>query len=156
MDRRNEPPSGLEHTHNEGDIHLLREIMQTQQAVLAVFSRVVGMPASRLAVMRLLAIASPRRLGIMEIARELGINAAAVTRLVQGMEKERLLVRRADAKDGRRTDIQLSAKGRKIFEELHQRSHQFERSLVAAITPDEMQIAAKVLAAVRGVLDTMR
>lgn len=148
--------SFLENSHEDGDVHLLREVMRTHQSVLAVFSREVGMPASRLALMRLLAIASPGRLGVMEIARQLGVNAAAVTRQVQEMERERLVVRRADAKDRRRVDLQLSAKGRKIFEELHDRSHQLERSLIAMVSPEEMQIAAKVLATVRGALDAMR
>jgi len=149
-------PRFLEKSHLAGDVHLIRELMRTHQAVLAVFAREVGMPASRLAVMRLLAIAGPKRMGVMEIARQLGVNAAAVTRQVQEMERERLLVRRADAKDKRRIDMQLSAKGRKTFERLHDRSHQLERSLVSAIAAEEMQIAARVLATLRDVLDGMR
>lgn len=156
MKNHDSAPAFLEKSHQENDVHLLREVMRTHQAVLAVFSREVGMPASRLALMRLLAIASPKRLGVMEIARQLGVNAAAVTRQVQEMEVEHLVVRRADAKDRRRVDIQLSAKGRKIFEELHGRSHRLERSLAATISLEEMQLAAKVLATLRGVLDTMR
>lgn len=156
MKNDNSAPRFLEKSHQEGDVHLLREIMRTHQAMLAVFSREVGMPASRLALMRLLAMASPKRLGIMEIARQLGINAAAVTRHVREMEEERLVVRRADVKDKRRVGIQLSAKGRKVFGELHSRSHELERSLAATVSPEEVQVAAKVLAVVRGVLDTMR
>jgi DNA-binding MarR family transcriptional regulator len=156
MNERNSPPPTLEKSHQEGDVHLLREVMRTHQAMLAVFSREVGIPASRLALMRLLAVASPERLGIMEIARHLGVNAAAVTRQVQELEKERLVVRRADPKDKRRVGVQLSANGHKIFERLHERSHKLERSLVATISPEEMRIAAKVLESVRGVLDALR
>ena len=156
MKNHDPAPAFLDKSHQEGDVHLLREIMRTHQAVLAVFSREVGMPASRLALMRLLAVTWPKRLGVMEIARQLGVNAAAVTRQVQEMEEERLVVRRADARDKRRVDIQLSAKGRKMFEELHGRSHRLERSLEATIPSEEMRIAARVLAALRGALDTMR
>ena len=71
--------------HHEGDeSHLLKEIMRTHQALLNVFSREVGMPAARLSLMRLLAICHHEKLGVMQIARRLGIDAAAVTRQVQG------------------------------------------------------------------------
>ena len=73
----------LHHTGDEP--HLLREIMRTHQAVLNVFSRKVGMPAAQLTLMRLLAICHPEAVGIMEIARQLGINAAAVSRQVKAM-----------------------------------------------------------------------
>lgn len=140
----------------EGDAHLLREVMRTHQAVLSVFSREVGMPASRLALMRLLAISPAERLGIMAIARQLGVNAAAVTRQVQEMEKERLVVRRGDARDKRRIAIQLSTKGRKVFQTLHHRSHKLERSLLAMVTQEEVRVTARVLATVRAVLHSLR
>ena len=60
--------------------------MRTHQALLNVFSREVGMPAARLSLMRILAIGYHEKLGIMQIARRLGIDAAAVTRQVQAME----------------------------------------------------------------------
>lgn len=143
-------------SHRKGDVHVIREVIRTHQALLAVFSREVGMPASRLALMRLLAIDAPEEIGVMEIARRLGVNAAAVTRQVQAMRKDGLIVRRTDARDKRRISVRLSAKGRKVFEELHDRSHRLERSLVSVIAPEEMQIAADVLAAVREVLTAMR
>ena len=75
--------------HHKGDeSHLLKEIMRTHQALLNVFSREVGMPAARLSLMRILAIGHHEKLGIMQISRRLGIDAAAVTRQVQAMERE--------------------------------------------------------------------
>jgi DNA-binding MarR family transcriptional regulator len=54
--------------------------------------------------------------GITALARHLEIDAAAVTREVQELEGERLIRRRADARDGRRSYVRLSPKGRKLFE----------------------------------------
>ncbi len=156
MNTPSRPPWFLDKSHQQSEVHLIREVMRTHHALLAVFSREVGMPASRLALMRLLAIAPSGTVGVMELARQLGVNAAAVTRQVQEMEQERLIVRHADARDKRRKGIQLSAKGRKLFEQLHDRSHKLERSLVSVLTPQDMQVAARVLAAMRGVLDTLR
>ncbi len=144
----------LHHTGNE--THLLREIMRTHQAALNVFSRQVGMPAARLALMRLLAIHHPEAVGIMEIARQLGINAAAVTRQVKAMESERLAERSADARDGRRSYVNLTVDGLRIFEQLHERAHAFEQALSTAISAEDMATSVQVLIHVRAALEALR
>ena len=143
--------------HHTGDeSHLLREIMRTHQVLLSVFSRQVGMPASRLSLMRLLAISQPEGVGIMWIARQLGINAAAVTRQVKAMEEERLVERCADARDARRSYVKLTADGLKIFRELHDRAHTFERALGSTVSPEDMAAAIRVLGHVRAALETLQ
>ena len=144
----------LHHTGDEP--HLLREIMRAHQAVLNVFSRKVGMPASQLTLMRLLAICHPEPMGIMEIARQLGINAAAVSRQVKAMESERLVARCADARDGRRSHVRLTAEGLKIFQELHERAHAFERALSTSVSAKDMAAAVRVLVHVRTALEALR
>ena len=142
--------------HHAGDEpHLLREIMRTQQAALNVFSRQVGMPAARLALMRFLAIRHPESVGIMEIARQLGINAAAVTRQVKVMESERLVERSADDRDGRRSYVNLTADGLRIFEQLHERAHAFEQALSTAVSDEDMAATVRVLVHVRAALEAL-
>ena len=98
--------------HHKGDeSHLLKEIMRTHQALLNVFSREVGMPAARLSLMRLLAIGHHEKLGVMQIARRLGIDAAAVTRQVQAMDAHGLVERIADPTDDRRSFVRLTPEG---------------------------------------------
>lgn len=143
-------------THDAGDeSHLLREIVRTNQVLVGGFSRLVGMTASRVAVLRLLAIAAPEGAGILKLARQLGINAAAVTRLVKVMEAERLVLRRADASDGRRTCITLSAKGMRTFERLHRHGHELERALASIISAREMAVTVKVLTSLRTYLENL-
>jgi DNA-binding MarR family transcriptional regulator len=143
--------------HHAGDEpHLLREIMRTHQEVLNVFSRQVGMPAARLALMRFLAIRHPEAVGIMEIARQLGINAAAVTRQVKTVESERLVERCADARDGRRSYVNLTADGLRIFEQVHERAHAFEQALGTAVSAEDMAAALRVLVRVRAALEALR
>jgi DNA-binding MarR family transcriptional regulator len=140
--------------HHAGDEpHLLHEIMRTHQAALNVFSRQVGMPAARLALMRFIAIRHPEPVGIMEIARQLGINAAAVTRQVKAMESERMVERSADARDGRRSYVNLTADGLRIFEQLHERAHAFEQALSTAVSAEDMAAAVRVLVHVRAALE---
>jgi DNA-binding MarR family transcriptional regulator len=140
--------AGPQFRHQGDERHLLREVVRTHQVLMAAFSRNLGMPASRFALMRLLAT-SEDGIGVMEMAAELGINAAAVTRQIKEMEREGLVRRRADTRDGRRHYVSLSSKGAKLFEEIHERSHELERSLTSFIGADEMASAAAVLVELR-------
>jgi DNA-binding MarR family transcriptional regulator len=148
--------SDFERVHHRGDEpHLLREIFRTYQVLMAGFSRKTGMPASRFALMRLLALFDGD-LGVMDIARQLGVNAAAVTRQVHELEREGLARRRADARDGRRNYVRLSPKGRKLFAEIHERTHELEESLSSIIGVEEMRDAAIVLTKLRTFVESLR
>ncbi len=139
--------------HHRGDEpHLLREIVRTYQVLTAGFLRGMGMPASRFMLGRLLALAE-EGLGTMELARQLGINAAAVTRQLQDMEREGLVRRRGDRRDGRRSYVSLSPGGRALFQEIHEKAHEFERSLETVLGGEEMRAAADVLARLRTFLE---
>jgi DNA-binding MarR family transcriptional regulator len=145
--------AGLRHRGDEP--HLLREVFRTYQVLMSSLARQTGMPASRFALMRLLAL-SESDIGLADLARQLGINPAAVTRQVQELEAEHLLKRRADPKDGRRSYIMLSSKGRKTFEEIHARTHELETSLSSALGTEQMAAAATTLANLRTFLERLR
>jgi DNA-binding MarR family transcriptional regulator len=140
--------------HRGGELHLLREVVRAYQALMAGFSRQTGMPTSRFALMRLLAL-SESDLGLADLARQLGIDPAAVTRQVQELEAEQLVRRRADPRDGRRSYIRLSPKGRRKFEEIHERSHDLERSLSSALGAEAMAAAATTLADLRTFIERL-
>ena len=134
--------------HRGDEPHLLREVFRTYQALVSGFARKTGMPASRFELLRILAI-SAGDVGITELARQLRVNSAAVTRQVQELERERLISRRSDARDGRRSYVTLSAKGKKLFEQIHERTHELERALTQALGAEQMQRAAMVLTKLR-------
>lgn len=140
--------------HQGDELHLLREVVRTHQVLMAAFSRGMGMPASRFALMRLLAV-SENGVGVMDLAAQLGVNAAAVTRQVKELERDGLVRRRPDARDGRRHYVSLSAKGARLFEEMHERSHGLERALASVISTGEMTAAAAVLAKLRDFVGTL-
>jgi DNA-binding MarR family transcriptional regulator len=142
--------------HHQGDEpHLLREVVRTYQVLMAGFSRKTGMPASRFALMRPLAVAE-NDVGIMDLARQLGINAAAVTRQVQELERDVIIRRRADSKDKRRSYVSLSPKGRRIFGQIHGRTHELECSLASVLGEDEMRRAAMLLTKLRTLVESHR
>ncbi|MDD5712047.1 MAG: MarR family winged helix-turn-helix transcriptional regulator [Smithellaceae bacterium] len=146
--------AALQHAGNEP--HLLREIVRTHQVMMMGFSRAIGMPASRLAIMRILANALPDDIGIMDLAQRLGINAAAVTRQVKDMEEAGLIRRRLDMRDGRRSYVKLSSKGLRAFKGIHNRSHELERSLTSVIGREKMIQAAEVLVKLRQFIADLR
>ena len=146
----------LHDAQNLGDEpHLLREVIRTYQALMAVLSRKIGMSASRFLLMRLLA-AADGDVGVMDLARQLGVNASAVTRQVQDLEQEQLVSRRNDPRDGQRSCVRLSPKGRRLFSQIHTRNHELERALSSAINVEEMSIAAGVLAKLRTFVEALR
>ena len=145
---------GLE--HKGGEPHLVFEIMRAHHALMNFFSRKVGMPFSRVTLLRVLALASPPEMGILEIARRLHINGAAVTRQVKEMEGLGLVRRMSDERDGRRCPVKLTTKGRKLFEQIHRKQHDFERYFASGESAlVELQTAAKVLSRLRSVLEKM-
>jgi len=52
--------------------------------------------------------------------------------------------------------LRATAKGRNLFEQIHQRQHEFERDFASGeLTLEELQTAAKVLFRLRSVLEKM-
>jgi DNA-binding MarR family transcriptional regulator len=138
--------------HRDQGPHLLREIVRTHQALMVGFSRRVGMPASRFSLMRLLAV-SESDLGVMDLARYLGVNAAAVTRQLNDMEGDGLIARRPNPRDHRRQRVSLTPKGLRLFDVIHERSHQLELALTSVISTEEMNAAAAVLGKLRNFVE---
>lgn len=140
--------------HEGGEPHLVFEIMRTYHALINVLSRKMGMPISRVTLLRVLALAFPGEVGILEIARRLHINGAAVTRQIKEMEGLGLVARTPDERDGRRCNVKLTAKGRELFEQIHARQHELEKHFASGVlTPEEVRTAAKVLFHLRTALE---
>jgi DNA-binding MarR family transcriptional regulator len=140
--------------HQGGEPHLIFEIMRTHRALINIFSRSMGIPFSHVKLLRVLALAFPDAMGILDIARRLHINGAAVTRQIREMEQDGLIARTQDKRDGRRQLVKLTAKGRKLFEQLHDMQHAFENSFASGdLKPKEIETAAKVLFRLRSMLE---
>jgi len=153
--KRSRPPL-LDTLPHEGDEpHLLRELLKTYQVLMSGFARATGMPAARFVLMRLLA-SSGAEVGVTDLARRLEVNAGAVTRQVQELEREGLVCRRADPKDARRSYLSLSAKGERVFKAIHERTHELEGSLASVLGADEMRTAATVLVKLRAIVESRR
>lgn len=142
--------------HYGDETYLLREIVRVHQALLNVFSREVGMPIARLLLLRVIFINRPKEMGTMEIARNLGINAAAVTRNINELEEQGLVIRRQDIRDGRRSYVSLTPQGEKKFAGIEERSREFEEQLENRLNKENIDIATKIMGEVRAFLESIR
>jgi DNA-binding MarR family transcriptional regulator len=93
--------------------------------------------------------ASRKGIGVLEIARIMGINGAAITRQIKKMEERGLVIRRADKYDGRKNYLRLSAKGRALFLQIHQRIHEFEDLLTNDLEQEDIETVKRVFAQLR-------
>jgi DNA-binding MarR family transcriptional regulator len=148
-------PDDWKAQHSGKESHLLREIIKTNQALMNTVTRKVGMSSGRLVLLRLLAVNYPEPIGTLDIARQLGVNAAAITRLLKQMETDQLISRLPDKHDHRRINFCISKKGLQAFRVFHQRSHDFEKALEKKISREDLAIANKVLMQVRESIENM-
>jgi DNA-binding MarR family transcriptional regulator len=143
------PPPGAHHARDES--HLLREVMRTYSALVLSYARCTGGTASRIGLMRLLAVV-PSPLGTNDLARRLGIDPAAVTRQLKDLEAEGWVTRRAHPGDGRRTVVKLTKAGRQAFRRMHDQGHAYERALAAEVSQEDVESALRVLRAMQRVV----
>ena len=99
----------FEHQPGGHYLHLLREVLLTYRLFLRRVSEVLGVSGAQFEALRQLALAGGRTT-TSALARELGVDPAAVTRLVAGLEK--LGLRRSGRRtsaNGRRRPVVLAA-----------------------------------------------
>ena len=136
--------------------HLFQEIVRTHQVLIGAFSLEVGMPSARMGVLRQLDDSEDGSMGVVDLARSLGVTPAIVTRQVQELEAEGLLRRRGDSRDRRRSQLHLTARGRRAFARLHERAHGLQARVLDGLRDEEIATACRVLRSLRTAIETQR
>jgi MarR family transcriptional regulator for hemolysin len=136
--------------------HLFQEIVRTHQVLIGVFSLEVGMSSARMGVLRQLDDCEDGSMGVVDLARSLGVTPAIVTRQVQDLEAEGLLRRRNDSRDRRRSQLHLTARGRRAFARLHERAHGLQERVLDGLKDEEIAAACRVLRSLRTAIETQR
>ncbi|WP_295516360.1 MarR family winged helix-turn-helix transcriptional regulator [uncultured Stenotrophomonas sp.] len=80
-----------------------------------------------------------------ELAERAGVTRATVSGLLDGLQREGLLHRRHDAEDGRRLQIVLTARGRRLAEELFNQHTQWIGGLFNGLDAGEQAQLSKLL-----------
>jgi len=88
-------------------IHLLRRVRREDP--------VSGLSAARLSALSVVVHAGPLSLG--DLAREEQVRPPTMSRLVDALQEEELVVRRPDPRDARAVSIEATEEGRRLLEE---------------------------------------
>lgn len=81
-----------------------------------------------------------------QLARALRIEGPTLTRHLDGLEEEGLVVRRRDANDRRAVSVELTERGRTKHADLLRAVQAFNRRLLAGLSADEIEELRKLLA----------
>lgn len=88
-----------------------------------------------------------------ELARDLGLDAGYLSRILRRFEDDRWLQRTVSPDDGRQSHLRLTAAGRRAFEPLQQQSVQGATALLAPLTPAQRETVVNAMATVHGLLE---
>jgi DNA-binding MarR family transcriptional regulator/GNAT superfamily N-acetyltransferase len=87
-----------------------------------------------------------------ELARDLGLDAGYVSRIIRRFESRRFLTRTPRPSDRRIDVLRLTAKGRRAFAPLESRARAHIRSMLGRLRPDDQRRVVDSMATIRGVL----
>src|SRR5918992_4730218 len=109
-------------------IHLLRRLRVQDEAL--------GVSPPRLSVLSVLVFAGPKRIG--ELARIEQVEPPTMTRLVDGLVRDRLAVREADPDDARAVRVRATPTGARTLRRGRARRVETLRESLAALSPAEL------------------
>ena len=95
---------------------------------------------------RLLFEVGPDGAGVLDLRRRLGLDSGYLSRLLRGLEDDRLVEVRPDPSDGRRRVVVPTVKGRRAIARLDERSEQRAAALVVSLGDSQRRRLAEALA----------
>ncbi len=88
-------------------------------------------------------------LAAKDVAEDTAMDVVQVTRAVNELFRKRLVLRREDPADRRRVSLELSAAGRRLYEEVVPYARQLEGELLAGLKPEQRTALAGLLDSVQ-------
>lgn len=101
----------------------------------------LGLSAARFSVLAALRYGGAQRLG--DLARLEGVAQPTMTKLVAGLERDRLVIRRADSGDRRGTVVELTADGRALVRRARARKIDWIRRALRECPAGDVQAAGR-------------
>jgi MarR family transcriptional regulator, organic hydroperoxide resistance regulator len=84
-----------------------------------------------------------------ELAEKLAVEPPTVTRMIQRMEQDKLLIRHPDAEDARIQRVCLTPKGRELRQQVEQVWAKIEADMIQGLTQEERMLLRRLLLQVR-------
>ncbi|MEO3946415.1 MarR family transcriptional regulator [Gorillibacterium sp. CAU 1737] len=139
MTEQEGPPEGSVQAHDT-IFELLQEL---NQRLSPKFEKHAGLSPTRLRLLQLLFKLGPISQNALQ--KQVGIDAAAVTRHLKGLEESDLVARRTDPSDGRVTLVSLTEKGRAGMESCRLDKKKFLKELLSGFSDEEAAAFALML-----------
>jgi DNA-binding MarR family transcriptional regulator len=111
------------------------------------FDRYTGMTQARRQLLSVLA--EEGEISHAELQGHLGVDGAAITRLVKSLESQGVVRRRLDPRDNRFTLASLTASGADLVAELRSAHRRFQATLLAGVSTEEQETVVRVLKQLR-------
>ena len=88
-----------------------------------------------------------------ELARELGLDAGYLSRVLHGFKKRELIDKEASEVDGRKNLLWLTEHGRDVFAPLHERSHDDIGAMLGRLSSAQQNRLVDAMSTIEGLLD---
>lgn len=127
-------------------IQLLRHLRRQDDAT--------GISAPRLSALSVVVFGGPLTLGQLAAAEQ--VRPPTMTRIVTGLEKDGLVTRQGDARDGRLTQIHATARGRKVLAAGRARRVETLAASVKGLSKRELAELDRGVRVLKGMMGSMR
>jgi DNA-binding MarR family transcriptional regulator/GNAT superfamily N-acetyltransferase len=97
-------------------------------------------------------LAQASNLAASEIGERLGLDQGYLSRMLRAFQKQRLITRKVDASDRRRSPLALTEKGREAFGELNRRSSEAASRMIERLPPVKRASLLEAMKTIEGVL----
>jgi DNA-binding MarR family transcriptional regulator/N-acetylglutamate synthase-like GNAT family acetyltransferase len=97
-------------------------------------------------------LAQNEKLTASEIARALDLDMGYLSRLLRNFEKRGLITRKTSATDARQSHVALTARGRKLFAPMEERSQQYAASMLAELNRTQQKQIVSAMNAIETLL----
>lgn len=87
-----------------------------------------------------------------DIHKELGLDAGYLSRILRGFERQKIVARTPSKNDERQKFLSLTAKGRRVFTPLNERSNRHVSSMIEGLSPTEQARLVDAIKTVRALL----
>jgi len=97
-------------------------------------------------------LAQTPEISASDIGEKLNLDRGYLSRMLRAFERKRLISRKTDATDKRRSHLSLTEKGRATFAQLDRRSSQAAKSMIADLPPGAVNTLLAAMETIQGVL----
>ncbi len=97
-------------------------------------------------------LAQQPEISATDIGEKLNLDRGYLSRMLQAFQRKRLISRKTDAADRRRSHLSLTEKGRATFRQLDRRSSEAAKGMIADLPPGAVNTLLAAMETIQGVL----